>query len=70
MDFFPADVVGNVLTAIGGSAITLLNSVLCADLVPLQWRGMTMGLLSTPYLATAWYTAEIASALGNAEGWR
>lgn len=29
-----------------------------------------MGLLSTPYLATVWYTAEIASALGNEHQWR
>lgn len=54
-----------MLVAIGGAAITLLNSVLCADLIPLQYRGLAQGILSTPYLATSWYTSEIAAALGT-----
>lgn len=65
-----AYIVGSVLVAIGGAAITLLNSILCADLVPLQYRGLAQGILSTPYLATSWYTSEIASALGTTNDWR
>lgn len=60
-----AYIIGSVLVAIGGAAITLLNSVLCADLIPLQYRGLAQGILSTPYLATSWYTSEIANALGT-----
>jgi hypothetical protein len=54
-----------VLVAIGGAAITLLNSILTADLIPLQYRGLAQGILSTPYLVTSWYTSEIAAALGT-----
>jgi hypothetical protein len=38
--------------------------------VPLQWRGMALGVLSTPYLATVWFTADIAQSLGTDRNWR
>merc|ERR1711977_756202 len=65
-----AYVLGSVFVAVGGAAIGLLNAVLTADLVPLQWRGAAQGLLSTPYLATVWYTSKIAEQLGTAQNWR
>lgn len=63
-------IVGSVLTSIGGAAIALLNSVFCADLIPLKWRGLSLGILGAPYLATVWYTSEIASALSTNNNWR
>lgn len=45
-----ADVVGNVFSSIGASGFDLLNSILMADLTPLKYRGLAMGLLTSPYL--------------------
>lgn len=65
-----AYIIGNVLQSIGGATVSLMNAILCADLLPLKWRGMGLGLLSTPYLATVWYTSSIAEALGTDKNWR
>lgn len=65
-----AYIVGSVLVAVGEAAISLLNTILCGDLVPLKYRGLAQGLLSTPYLATVWYTSSIAQALGTDKNWR
>lgn len=45
-----AYIVGSVAVAIGSASITLLNGIISADLIPLQWRGLSMGILSSPYL--------------------
>jgi len=47
-----------------------MNSILMADLTPLKWRGLAMGLLTSPYLVTVWYTSEIVAALSTDEKWR
>ncbi|GAA5873307.1 hypothetical protein JCM8547_007065 [Rhodosporidiobolus lusitaniae] len=65
-----AYVVGNVFTAIGGSGLGLLSSILAADLVPLKFRGLAQGILSAPYIVIPWYTAEIVNALANDNNWR
>ncbi|ORY62845.1 major facilitator superfamily domain-containing protein [Leucosporidium creatinivorum] len=65
-----AYVVGNVFSAIGSSGFDLMNSILMADLTPLKWRGLAMGLLTSPYLVTVWYTSEIVEALSTEEKWR
>ncbi|GAA5884130.1 hypothetical protein JCM6882_002152 [Rhodosporidiobolus microsporus] len=64
-----AYVVGNVFSSIGASGFDLINSILMADLTPLKYRGIAMGLLTSPYLVTVWYTSEIVAALSN-ERWR
>lgn len=65
-----ADVVGNVFSTIGSTGFDFINSLVMADLVPLKWRGLAMALLTTPYLATVWYTSEIVAALSNVGEWR
>lgn len=65
-----SDVVGNVFSAIGSSGFDLMNSILMADLTPLRWRGLAMGLLTSPYLVTVWYTSEIVAALSTDDKWR
>jgi len=42
-----AYVIGAVLIALGAAGLNLLNTVLLADLIPLQWRGFWQGLIST-----------------------
>ncbi|GAA5868813.1 hypothetical protein JCM1840_005127 [Sporobolomyces johnsonii] len=70
-------VVGNVFSAIGASGFDLLNSIIMADLTPLKYRGLAMGLLTSPYLVTALmphyragYTSEIVDALSTDDKWR
>ncbi|BGP18788.1 hypothetical protein JCM10213v2_006868 [Rhodosporidiobolus nylandii] len=65
-----AYVVGSVFTSIGSGGFDLLNSVLMADLTPLKYRGLAMGLLTSPYLVTVWYTSEITAALSTDDKWR
>ncbi|GAA5973289.1 hypothetical protein JCM11641_003054 [Rhodosporidiobolus odoratus] len=65
-----AYVVGNVFSSIGSGGFDLLNSILMADLTPLKWRGLAMGLLTSPYLVTVWYTSEIVDALSTDGKWR
>ncbi|GAA5903733.1 hypothetical protein JCM5296_002132 [Sporobolomyces johnsonii] len=65
-----AYVVGNVFSAIGASGFDLLNSIIMADLTPLKYRGLAMGLLTSPYLVTVWYTSEIVDALSTDDKWR
>ncbi|GAA5842134.1 hypothetical protein JCM11251_006535 [Rhodosporidiobolus azoricus] len=65
-----AYVVGNVFSSIGSGGFDLLNSILMADLTPLKWRGLAMGLLTSPYLVTVWYTSEIVTALSEDDKWR
>lgn len=65
-----AYIVGNVFSQIGSSGFDLLNTVLMADLVPLRYRCLAMGLLSSPYLVTVWYTSEIVAALSTDDKWR
>ncbi|GAA5833832.1 hypothetical protein JCM11251_005980 [Rhodosporidiobolus azoricus] len=67
---YTMDVVGNVFVAIGGTGLTLLSTILCADLVPLKYRGLAQGILSAPYIVIPWYSAEIANALSNDKDWR
>ncbi|GAA5919883.1 hypothetical protein JCM6882_001990 [Rhodosporidiobolus microsporus] len=63
-------VVGNVFVSIGSTGLSLLSSILCADLVPLKYRGLAQGILSAPYIVIPWYSAEIANALSNDQNWR
>ncbi|GAA5849250.1 hypothetical protein JCM3766R1_002311 [Sporobolomyces carnicolor] len=65
-----AYIVGNVFSQIGSSGFDLLNTILMADLVPLKYRCLAMGLLSSPYLVTVWYTSEIVAALSRDDKWR
>lgn len=65
-----AYIIGNVFSQIGSSGFDLLNTILMADLVPLKYRGLAMGLLSSPYLVTVWFTSEIVAALSTDDKWR
>ncbi|BGP13623.1 hypothetical protein JCM10213v2_001555 [Rhodosporidiobolus nylandii] len=65
-----AYVVGNVCTSIGSAGLGLLSSILCADLVPLRYRGLSQGILSAPYIVIPWYSSEIVAALANDNNWR
>ncbi|GAA5873360.1 hypothetical protein JCM16303_001101 [Sporobolomyces ruberrimus] len=65
-----AYIVGSVFSQIGSSGFDLLNTIILADLVPLKYRGLSMGLLSSPYLVTVWYTSEIVAALSTDDKWR
>ncbi|GAA5919881.1 hypothetical protein JCM6882_001989, partial [Rhodosporidiobolus microsporus] len=65
-----AYVVGNVFVSIGTAGLSLLSSILCADLVPLQYRGFANGLLSAPYIVIPWYSSYIAAALSEGDKWR
>jgi MFS family permease len=60
---------GSVFIAIGSSGISLLNTIISGDITPLKYRGLILGLLSTPYLINAWFTGLVVEAVlkGN---WR
>ncbi|GAA5924043.1 uncharacterized protein JCM15063_005532 [Sporobolomyces koalae] len=65
-----AYIIGSVFSQIGASGFDLLNTIILADLTPLKYRCLAMGLLSSPYLVTVWYTSEIVAALSTDDGWR
>lgn len=54
-----AYIVGDSFVSVGGSGITLLNSLVVADLTPLKWRGFMNSLLSTPYIINTWFSGLI-----------
>ncbi|CEP24785.1 str3 [Cyberlindnera jadinii] len=60
---------GSVFIAIGSSGIGLLNTIISGDITPLKYRGLVLGLLSTPYLINAWFTGLIVEAVLNGN-WR
>ncbi|GAA5876135.1 hypothetical protein JCM8547_003375 [Rhodosporidiobolus lusitaniae] len=64
------EIVGNVFFSVGTAGFTSLSNFLCADLVPLKWRGMSQGLLSSSYIIVPWYSDHIVSALSTEDKWR
>ncbi len=65
-----AYVIGEVFVAIGGSSIQLLNQIIAADLTPLKYRGLLLGILSSPYLITTWFAGLIVEAILGKGNWR
>ncbi|CCH46046.1 Siderophore iron transporter [Wickerhamomyces ciferrii] len=65
-----AYVIGEVFVAIGGSGISLMNSITTADLTPLKYRGLLIGILSSPYLITTWFAGLIVDAILGKGNWR
>ncbi|ONH68513.1 Siderophore iron transporter 3 [Cyberlindnera fabianii] len=55
--------VGNVVMAIGTTGISLLTTLIAADITPLKYRGLLLGLLSTPYLINTWFTGLIVDSV-------
>ncbi|GAA6018590.1 hypothetical protein JCM10207_007228 [Rhodosporidiobolus poonsookiae] len=62
-------IVGNVFVSIGSSGLDLLATILCADLVPLKYRGLAQGILSCPYIFIPWYSSYIYSNLVDQWRW-
>lgn len=58
-----AYIVGEVLTSVGVTGISFMNSVIVADLTTLKWRGLMFGILSTPYLINTWFAGLIVQAI-------
>lgn len=46
--------VGELLYAIGGVGLTLVTSLIVADLSPLEWRGFITALPDMPYIINAY----------------
>ncbi|QEU61162.1 hypothetical protein KDRO_E00330 [Kluyveromyces lactis] len=49
-----AYVIGSVFIAIGQSGLSLMNSIVVADMTKLKWRSLFTSFLSVPYLVTTW----------------
>ncbi|KAG7912380.1 hypothetical protein KL905_000528 [Ogataea polymorpha] len=64
-----AYVAGVTLGAVGLSGITLMDSLIIADLTPLKWRGAVISILSTPYIINVWFAGLIVNDL-KASNWR
>ncbi|CCH46047.1 Siderophore iron transporter [Wickerhamomyces ciferrii] len=65
-----AYIIGEVFVAIGGSGISLMNSIIAADLTPLKYRGLLIGILGSPYLITTWFSGLIVEAILGRDHWR
>ncbi|CCH46048.1 Siderophore iron transporter [Wickerhamomyces ciferrii] len=65
-----AYVIGEVFVTIGGTGITLMNSIIAADLTPLKYRGLLFGILVSPYLITTWFAGLIVEAILGKGNWR
>ncbi|GAA5862310.1 hypothetical protein JCM8547_007597 [Rhodosporidiobolus lusitaniae] len=61
---------GNVLTAVGTSGLSLLVNIVCADFVPLAWRGFFQGGVSAPFIIIPWFAADIVDPLAAKGDWR
>lgn len=46
--------IGELLYAIGGVGLTLVTSLIVADLSPLEWRGFITALPDMPYIINAY----------------
>lgn len=64
-----AFVIGEVFVAIGGSGLTLMNSIIVADLTPLKWRGFINSLLATPFIINCWFAGLIVQDI-TGTNWR
>lgn len=64
-----AYVVGASFISVGSSGLSLLNSIVVADLSPLKWRGFMTAMLSTPYIINTWFSGLIVSAVVGSN-WR
>lgn len=58
-----AYVVGEVFVAIGGSGIQLMNKIIAADLTPLKYRGLLLGIMGSPYLINTWFAGLIVESI-------
>lgn len=56
-------VVGEVLTTVGSTGISYMNSLIVADLTTLKWRGFVRSILSTPYIINVWFSGLIVDAI-------
>ncbi|KAF7546694.1 hypothetical protein G7Z17_g8242 [Cylindrodendrum hubeiense] len=66
-----AYIVGEVFVSIGSSGLDLTNDIIVADLTPLEWRGFTSSMLSTPFIINTWFAGKIVDAIEKKEdGWR
>ncbi|KAL0064001.1 hypothetical protein AAF712_009069 [Marasmius tenuissimus] len=63
-------IVGEVFVAIGASGLQLLNTIITADLTPLQWRGFVGSILAAPWIVNVWLSGSIVQALSEGEKWR
>lgn len=63
-------IVGEVFVAIGSSGLDLTNSIIVADLTPLEWRGFTASMLSTPFIINTWFAGKIVDAIERRGQWR
>ncbi|KAL7412358.1 major facilitator superfamily domain-containing protein [Mrakia frigida] len=62
--------VGSVSVAIGSTSLTMITTILTADLINLQWRAFAQGALSSFYIVTPFFTGQIANALSTNNNWR
>ncbi|CCH46045.1 Siderophore iron transporter [Wickerhamomyces ciferrii] len=65
-----AYVIGEVFVTIGGTGINLMSTITAADITPLKYRGLLLGILSTPYLITTWFSGLIVDAILGKGNWR
>lgn len=56
-----AYICGQVLVSVGSSGLNFLISLLAADITPLKYRGLLIGITSFPYFINFWYGAYVAS---------
>ncbi|CDR42191.1 CYFA0S08e04676g1_1 [Cyberlindnera fabianii] len=58
-----AYIAGNVFITIGQSGISLLDSIISADITPLKYRGLLIGILASPYIINTWFGGLIVEAI-------
>lgn len=64
--------VGQLFANIGDKGISLVNSILIADITPLKWRGWGFAMISTPYIVNAFISAPVVESIlsRGPDSWR
>lgn len=62
--------VGSVIAAVGTGGVSLVSSILLADLSPLEWRGFALGMAAAPYIAFTFLGAKISTSIIASNQWR
>lgn len=50
---------GTVLYAIGNTGVQIMQQIVLADYISTKWRGVSIGLVSLPYILNFWAAAQI-----------
>ncbi|SJX64867.1 probable siderophore iron transporter mirC [Sporisorium reilianum f. sp. reilianum] len=60
---------GTVLYALGNTGVQIMQQIVLADYISTKWRGVSIGLVSLPYIINFWAATQITTKI-RAVNWR